>query len=98
MNIPQLTAAIAVPVLAYQYLKPHSSASLAKTVGSSSVCQEKYCPPSFLIHVDRAVNTLNRDDTRGGPTMAATYEYTKSVYAKEAAEHPGVQLVAHTVF
>ena len=65
-------------------------------------CQEKYCPPTYMIHVDRPLNTLMRDDR--APTgkglnekLAAAYALSKDTYYTEAHSHPGVRLVAHAV-
>ena len=73
--------------------------------GVQMKCQEKYCPPNFQVQVDRALNTLSRDDSLGTglrlgierPTLNDLYNYTKGMYYREAHEHPGVRLVAHTV-
>ena len=43
------------------------------------------------------VNTLLRDDRQQMTTVAQASEYVRNQYVKEASEHPGVRLVAHTV-
>ena len=74
----------------------HSPASLAKT--SVANCQEQYCPPTaYQIHVDPAVKTTLRDDRLGATTLRGVYNHMKSQYMREAAEHPGVALVAHAI-
>jgi len=73
----------------------HSPASLAKT--SVANCQERYCPPTYQIHVDPAVKTTLRDDRLGATTLRGVYNNLKSQYMREASEHPGVALVAHTI-
>ena len=74
----------------------NSSASLAKT--SVGNCQEQYCPTTaYLIHVDPAVKTVLRDDKQGATTLRGVYNNMKSQYMREAAEHPGVALVAHAI-
>lgn len=55
-----------------------------------------------MIHVDRPVNTLMRDDRApGGGTLdqklSAAYALSKETYFTEAHTHPGVRLVAHAV-
>ena len=86
--------------------------------GVTMKCQEKYCPPNYQIHVDKPMNTLQRDDSLNiamtdsvkfpdpskqvlghglYSTLEQVYDKTKSQYFKEAHEHPGVRLVAHTV-
>ena len=89
--------------------------------GVTMKCQEKYCPPNYQIQVDRAQNTLLRDESQGRGTrvkskaevswmdpvtgcaelsldaLGEVYASTKDMYFKEAHQHPGVRLVAHTV-
>ena len=79
--------------------------------GVTMKCQEKYCPPTYQIHVDTPKNTLTRDDSlrRGlcsdqpnipavtSQSLGEVYDSTKAQYYKEAHQHPGVRLVAHTV-
>ena len=89
--------------------------------GVQMKCQEKYCPPNYQIQVDRAQNTLLRDESQGRGTrvnskaevswmdpvtgcaelsldaLGEVYASTKDMYFKEAHQHPGVRLVAHTV-
>jgi len=49
------------------------------------------------IFVDTPMNTWLRDDRQQMTTVAQASEYVRNQYVKEASEHPGVRLVAHTV-
>jgi hypothetical protein len=87
----------AVAMSAYYMLKAPATRATETSVGE---CQEKYCGEQ--IFVDRAINTLMRDDR--APSMnsiqsqlAATYRNSKRTLTEEAMQHPGVHLVAHTV-
>mgnify|MGYP004388941413 CR=1 FL=1 len=101
MNVPFLTASALGAFLLYEMnrgMTPREAATSALTPGPMmGACTEKYCPPNYLIHVDKPVNTVLRDDTLGGATLSGAYQYVKSQYLKEAREAPGVRLVAHTV-
>ena len=89
-----------------------ASAGLSKDAarGVTMKCQEKYCAPHYQIHVDKPVHTLLRDDSLqigltaenrvpriDTQSLGQVYNSTKAQYFKEAHEHPGVRLVAHTV-
>lgn len=73
--------------------------------GVQMKCQEKYCPPSFQIQVERAINTLATDQSLGKgmrvgesqPSLFKVYNSGKERYYREAHEHPGVRLVAASV-
>ena len=71
--------------------------SLKKTDTRLVNCQERHCPPTYQIHVDPPVQTVLRDDKLGATTLRGVYNNLKSQYLKEASEHPGVALVAHTI-
>ena len=90
--LPTLAAAAAV-VLAANMWSPSKNAAR----GVQLTCQEKYCPPTYQIHVDSARNTLMRDDRPRVGTLKAAYDLSKHTYYQEAYENPGVRLVAHTV-
>ena len=49
------------------------------------------------IWVDTPLNTVLRNDRLGMTTVEEASQYVRSQYAREASEHPGVRLVAHTV-
>ena len=49
------------------------------------------------IWVDTPMNTVLRNDRLGMTTVEEASQYVMSQYAREASEHPGVRLVAHTV-
>ena len=68
--------------------------------------EEKYSPPTaYITHVDRAVNTLLKDQSMGAGLclpvkhagLDAPYKQTKTDFFNEALNHPGVRLVAHAV-
>ena len=73
--------------------------------GEQMKCQEKYCPPSYQIQVDRPINTLATDQSLGKgmrvgdakPSLFKVYNSGKERDYHEAREHPGVQLVAAAV-
>ena len=75
--------------LLYQQMYPSSRLARA------NVRQQE---PSGLtpqqIWVDKPVNTALRNDAVGN-TPRAIHDYLDGVYEKEAAQHPGVRLVAH---
>ena len=56
----------------------------------------------YQAHIDRAQNTLMRDD-RSTPSSSISKQlsqmwfHQKAVFDHEAAEHPGVRLVAHAI-
>ena len=93
MNVPLLAAMIALPMVAYEYSR-NSSSSLAR----SDPCMSQYCPPTgYLIHVDKPVNTVMRDDALGETTLRGVWNSVARQYQREATDHPGVHLVAHWV-
>ena len=98
MNVPSLTATLATGAVLYHMLKPMSATQVVQTSQSPGWmgCNAKYCDMDQT-QVDRAVNTTLRDDTLGGPTLRGAKQYVTSMYQREASEHPGVHLVAHTV-
>lgn len=76
--------------------RPAAAAAASRTVAQ---CQAKYCPHEAVqILIDRPVNTLNRDDRKGGATLMGAYNYTKSQFYQEAANSPGVNAVAQMVY
>jgi hypothetical protein len=98
MNVPSLTATLATGAVLYHWLKPMDAQQVAQTSQSPGWggCNAKYCDMDQT-QVDRAVNTTLRDDTLGGPTLRGASQYVAETYRREASEHPGVHLVAHTV-
>ena len=90
-----MTATLVTGVVLYKLLSPTTPTDLVKT--SLLPCQSKHCNPMHQIQVDTALNTVMRDDTRGGGSLKGAQRYIQSRYTSEAEEHPGVQLVAHTV-
>lgn len=108
-------AMISLPLLALGAAALMSTASMAGMQGQSEAkdaargvqmkCQEKYCPPSYQIHVDKALNTLGTDQSLGKglqmgetqPSLFKLYNSGKERYYREAHEHPGVRLVAASV-
>ena len=49
------------------------------------------------IWVDTPLNTWLRNDRLQMTSVEEASQYVRSQYAREASEHPGVRLVAHTV-
>ena len=100
INLPTIAVLAASALLYREMSKPK-----AQGLHQLMTCDEKYCPPSFLTHVDRPSNTLLKDQSQGaglsqGPglvTLRTPYEKTKSDYHREAIMSPGVRLVAHAV-
>ena len=98
MDVPSLTATLATGAVLYHVLKPMDAKTAVRTSHSPgwAGCNAKYCDMDQT-QVDRAVNTTLRDDTLGGPTLRGANQYVTGMYRREASEHPGVHLVAHTV-
>jgi hypothetical protein len=98
MDVPSLTATLATGAILYHALKPMGAMQVVQTSQTPGWggCNSKYCDMDQT-QVDRAVNTVLRDDTLGGPTLRGAKQYVESMYRREASEHPGVHLVAHTV-
>ena len=94
MALPQIAAMTALSVVGYHLLKSPTTDLLEE---SHYGCNHKYCPPTYQIHVDPAVKTTLRDDRLGATTLRGVYSNLKSQYMREASEHPGVALVAHTI-
>tara|TARA_B100001250_G_scaffold228159_1_gene195829 strand:+ start:3332 stop:3748 length:417 start_codon:yes stop_codon:yes gene_type:complete len=99
-NLPTIACLTAAALL----WREASKTAASKVVESKMTCDEKYCPPTFQIHVDKPVNTLLKDQSEGGalsgPTplsLAIPYARVKSDYYNEAVQSPGVKLVAHAV-
>ncbi len=99
-NLPTIACLTAAALLWREAGKTAAS----KVVESKMTCDEKYCPPTFQIHVDKPVNTLLKDQSEGaalsGPTplsLAIPYARVKSDYYNEAVHSPGVKLVAHAL-
>ena len=97
--LPMIAAAGALAILGNALFR---SPSKDAARGVQATCQEKYCPPTYLIHVDKAKHTLMRDDRAmvGGTIdqqLRAAYQLTKATYYKEAHMHPGVRMVAGAV-
>jgi hypothetical protein len=96
MNVPLLTASALGLFTLYEMKRGSTATELASS--AQMPCNERWCPPDYYtIHVDKPVETVLRNDTLGGGTLRGTYQYVKQQYLKEAMEHPGVNLVAHTV-
>lgn len=101
LNLPKL-AILAALVYAVNHLRKPSSQRVTE---APTVCDEKYCAPTFITHVDRPLNTLLKDQSMGAglkvgppnPTLQMPYAKTKSDYYREAVMSPGVRLVAHAV-
>lgn len=99
-NLPKLVLCAAVVYAARQLMKPSSAKLVQQTT-----CDEKYCAPAYITHVDRPLNTLLKDQSLGAglstgpenPTLQTPYAKTKSDYYREAVMSPGVRLVAHAV-
>ena len=88
----QLAGALLITAIGYHYLKP-ASKSLAT---QNKTQQRPGGVPQALprnMWVDRAVNTALRNDAQGR-TPHGIDAYLKNTYAAEAAQHPGVRLVA----
>ena len=89
MNVPMLAAVGVAGYLLYQRMYP------ASRLARANVRQQE---PSGLtpqqIWVDKPVNTALRNDAQGS-TPRQIHDYLERVYEKEAAQHPGVRLVAH---
>lgn len=101
-NLPSIALMIAAALMYREMSKTASEKAPGKKMG----CDEKYCPPgAYQTHVDRPLNTLLKDQSCGAGlklpqqmvTLATPYMKTKSDYYREAAESPGVKLVAHAV-
>ena len=99
LSVPRVVALLAAAMMYREWMKP-----TAVKLEEKMTCDEKYCPPTFQIHVDKPVNTLLKDQSEGaalsGPTplsLAIPYARVKSDYFNEALHSPGVKLVAHTV-
>jgi hypothetical protein len=94
-----LAALLAVPI-AYRMLNP----AKRKAEEVQGRCNQKYCPPTYQIYVDRALNTTLRDDrpaVSAGMTidqgLRAAHSKMMATLAQETANHPGVRLVAHAI-
>ena len=89
----------ALSVAGYHLLKSPTTDLLEE---SHKICNQKYCAPTYQIHVDRAQNTLMRDDRPGrmgslSSQLLSAYKMSKHTYQQEANVSPGVALVAHAV-
>ena len=83
-NVPMMAALGLGAYLLYQRMYP--TARLQKQEVSGLTPQQ--------IWVDKPVNTALRNDAKGSnPRQIA--DYLSGVYQTEAAQHPGVRLVAH---
>ena len=94
MSVPMLaTAALGLTML-ISASKPANravrSAHSGQTPGGHSM--DRPTGPSQM-WVDRPINTVLRNDARGG-NFEAINAYIRDTYATEAASHPGVRLVA----
>ena len=99
MALPQIAAMTALSVVGYHLLKSPTTDLLEE---SHYGCNHKYCPPTYQIQVDRAQNTLMRDDRSAtmesvSSQLEAAYRLNEHTYAQEALKSPGVALVAHAV-
>ena len=98
-----MAAAAAVLVIGTGLMRPSAAQDAAR--GVQMKCQEKYCPPTYQVQVDRPQDTLMSDQSLGkglalgkaNPMLSDLYTSTKERYYRVAHEHPGVRLVAHTV-
>ena len=77
--------------MAMQNLK---QVSLPPPQGNPKKCLNCITPQ---IHVDRPINTMNEDNRLGGSTLHGIHSHLTAKYEREAAEHPGVNLVRHSV-
>jgi len=92
-------AAVALGASTLYHMSPPTAASLAKKSirKTCSNVGEREHSCERQIWVDTPMNTWLRDDRQNLTTVAQTSEYVRDQYVKEASEHPGVRLVAHTV-
>ena len=60
-------------------------------------CPTRQWPMTEQIHIDPPVSTTLRDDRLGATTLRGVSNNLSSQYLREAVEHPGVALVAHTI-
>ena len=94
-----LAATVAMAGMAYHLFKSPTTDLLEE---SHQMCNQKYCPPIYQVWVDKASNTLMRNDrpqTTGSVNsqLAAAYQLVKHTYEREAYLSPGVGLVAHAI-
>ena len=70
---------------------------VAKSIGKTCQTAEREHSCENQVWVDRALNTVLRDDRLQMSTHQQVVQYVKSQYMREASEHPGVRLVAHAI-
>ena len=106
VSLPLIALAAATLMLGPSMMAPQGQAEAMDAArGVQMKCQEKYCPPSFQIQVDKPINTVATDQSLGKgmrvgepqPSLFKVYNSGKERYYREAHEHPGVQLVAASV-
>ena len=76
---------------------PTSKQLAAKSIGKTCQNAQREHSCENQVWVDRALNTVLRDDRLQMSTHQQVVQYVKSQYMREASEHPGVRLVAHTI-
>ena len=94
MNVPLLAAAALGATSVYQVIRPQTASSLAKNLEK---CNQRHCAPAEQIFIDKPINTLMRDDRGTARTTQQIYQQQKRQFRREAAQSPGVNLVAHSV-
>ena len=107
LSLPLVVALLAAGLLTREVMKPPPKKLLPKMP-----VNEKYSPPMYITHVDRATNTLLKDQSHGAglslpvdpsygqsykPNLERPYRTTKSDYFNESLQSPGVRLVAGAV-
>ena len=98
ISVPKVIGLAAAAILLRQYMKtPAAKVNRAVTME----CQEKYCPTSYMIFVDKAKATLMKDQSEGAGLSSAPpcslkvpYERVKRDLMREVEQSPGVNLVA----
>ena len=87
-----IAATILVGAVAYQYMKPESKRLASQNARQQTPGGQSTGLPSRM-WIDRPVNTVLRNDAQYDEPHRID-AYLKSTYATEAAQHPGVRLVA----
>ena len=99
LNVPKCLMIAVVAVGVREYLKPPA---VRINTAVTMKCQEKYCPPTYQVHVDAPKNTLLKDQSSGAGLgkgsvkggIKVPYELTKREYMRAVEQSPGVNLVA----
>lgn len=99
LNMPKFVSMVVAAIMIREYMKPESV-----RVANADECQSTYCPQNTEVWIDRAMNTLLKDQSMGAGlgmgrpvTLQLPAQKVKSDYYREQVASPGVQLVAHTV-